>query len=100
MVMNLARHVLAGYLIKEPLLIKLLENAVLHFVPVKNDFEEVMAQFRANASVCNPTLHTDELADKLLNAETDHQKDMFLRMLKEDEYDLALTFAAGGHDVL
>ncbi|XP_040152516.1 carboxypeptidase D [Anopheles arabiensis] len=99
MVMNLARHVLAGYLIKEPLLIKLLENAVLHFVPVKNDFEEVMAQFRANASVCNPTLHTDELADKLLNAETDHQKDMFLRMLKEDEYDLALTFAAGGHDV-
>uniref|UniRef100_A0A182KDH9 Peptidase M14 domain-containing protein n=1 Tax=Anopheles christyi TaxID=43041 RepID=A0A182KDH9_9DIPT len=99
MTMNLVRHVLAGYLIKEPLLIKLLQNAVLHFVPVKNDFEEIMDQFRANASVCNPTLHSDELADKLLNAETDHQKDMFLRMLKDDEYDLALTFAAGGHDV-
>ncbi|XP_053669829.1 carboxypeptidase D isoform X3 [Anopheles nili] len=99
MVINLARHVLAGYSIKEPLHIKLLENAVLHFVPVKNDFEEIVQQFRTNTSICNPTLHSDELADKLLNAETDHQKDMFLRMLKDDEYDLALTFAAGGHDV-
>ncbi|XP_058117990.1 carboxypeptidase D isoform X2 [Anopheles coustani] len=99
MVINLARHVLAGYNIKEPLYIKLLENAVLHFVPVKNDFVEIVQQFRANESVCNPMLRTDELADKLLNAETDHQKDMFLRMLKEEEYDLALTFAAGGHDV-
>ncbi|XP_035900560.1 carboxypeptidase D isoform X2 [Anopheles stephensi] len=99
MVINLARHVLAGYVIKEPLLIKLLQNAVLHFVPVKNDFDEIVQQFRANGSVCNPTLHSDELADKLLNAETDNQKDMFLRMLKDEEYDLALTFSAGGHDV-
>ncbi|XP_052867429.1 carboxypeptidase D [Anopheles cruzii] len=99
MVMNLARHVLAGYLIKEPLLIQLLQNAVLHFVPVKNDFDEILNQYRANTSICNPSLHTDELADKLLNAETDHQKDMFLRMLKDEEYDLALTFSAGGHDI-
>uniref|UniRef100_A0A182J566 Peptidase M14 domain-containing protein n=1 Tax=Anopheles atroparvus TaxID=41427 RepID=A0A182J566_ANOAO len=99
MVINLARHVLAGYITREPLLIKLLQNAVLHFVPVKNDFVEIVQQYRANESVCNPTLRTDELADKLLNAETDHQKDMFLRMLKDEEYDLALTFAAGGHDV-
>uniref|UniRef100_A0A2M4B9D9 Putative carboxypeptidase d n=1 Tax=Anopheles marajoara TaxID=58244 RepID=A0A2M4B9D9_9DIPT len=102
MVINLARHVLAGYAIKEPLLIKLLQNAVLHFVPVKNDFEEILNQYRSNSngSLCNPTLHTDELADKLLSAETDHQKDMFLRMLKDEHYDLALTFSAGGHDVL
>ncbi|KAL9698071.1 hypothetical protein quinque_001512 [Culex quinquefasciatus] len=98
MVINLARHVLAGYNIPEPPILKLLKNAVLHFVPVKIDSEQLLEQFHANASVCDPTVK-EELADKLLSAETDHQKDMLLRMLQEEEYDLALNFAAGGNDV-
>lgn len=99
MVINLARHVLAGYNIPEPPILKLLKNAVLHFVPIKIDSEQLLEQFHANASVCDPTVK-EELADKLLSAETDHQKDMLLRMLQEEEYDLALNFAAGGNDVL
>lgn len=99
MVINLARHVLAGYRIPEPSLIKLLKNVVLHFVPIKMDSQNLLEQFRANQSVCDPFVQ-EELADKLLSAETDHQKDMLLRMLQDEEYDLALNFAAGGNDVL
>ncbi|KXJ79140.1 hypothetical protein RP20_CCG002230 [Aedes albopictus] len=98
MVINLARHVLAGYRIPEPSLLKLLKNVVLHFVPIKMDSDELLEQFRANRSVCDPVVK-EELADKLLSAETDHQKDMLLRMLQDEEYDLALNFAAGGNDV-
>lgn len=48
--------------------------------------------------MCDPVVK-EELADKLLSAETDHQKDMLLWMLQDEEYDLALNFAAGGNDV-
>ncbi|XP_055606268.1 carboxypeptidase D-like [Uranotaenia lowii] len=98
LVMNLARHVLAGYQIPEPEILKLLQNVVLHFVPIKIDSELLLEQFQSNRSVCDPTVK-EELADKLLSAETDKQKDMLLRMLQEEEYDLALNFAAGGNDV-
>ncbi|XP_053693015.1 carboxypeptidase D [Sabethes cyaneus] len=98
MVINLARHVLAGYKIPEPGLLKLLKNVVLHFVPVKLDSDHLLEQFRANSSLCDPTVK-EELGDKLLSAETDHEKDMLLRMFQDEEYDLALNFAAGGNDV-
>lgn len=99
MVINLARHILAGYKIPEPSLLKLMKNVVIHFVPIKIDSEQLLEQFHANRSVCDPVVK-EELADKLLSAETDHQKDMLLRMLQDEEYDLALNFAAGGNDVL
>ncbi|XP_058454656.1 carboxypeptidase D [Malaya genurostris] len=98
MVINLARHILEGYKIPEPALLKLLKNVVLHFVPIKIDSEQLLDQFHANTSICDPIVK-DELADKLLSAETDHQKDMLLRMFQEEEYDLALNFAAGGNEV-
>lgn len=47
LVMNLARHVLQGYKQREPPVMKLLKNAVLHFVPVMYNFEKVYAQFQA-----------------------------------------------------
>lgn len=99
MVINMARHVLAGYKIPEPALLKLLKNVVLHFVPIKIDSEELLNQYHTNNSVCDPVIK-EELADRLLSAETDHQKDMLLRMLQDEQYDLALNFAAGGNEVL
>lgn len=47
MVMNLARHVLEGYTGQEPSMVKLLENAVLHFVPIMDGFNLVNQQFVA-----------------------------------------------------
>lgn len=46
MVMSLARHVLEGFKIQEPPMVQLLNNAVLHFVPIMHEFEEVDQQFR------------------------------------------------------
>lgn len=40
----------------------------------------------------------EELADRLLSPESDHHKDMFLRMLNESDYDLILTFSAGSSE--
>lgn len=45
MTINLARHVIEGYRIQEPKLITLLDNAVLHFIPMMHDFEAVANQF-------------------------------------------------------
>lgn len=43
--MNLARHVLQGFNQGEPVILNLLENAVLHFVPIRHEFEQVYQQF-------------------------------------------------------
>lgn len=45
LVMNLARHVLQGYNQGEPVILSLLDNAVLHFVPLRHEFEQVYDQF-------------------------------------------------------
>lgn len=50
-------------------------------------------------SICDPLLK-DELADKILNPESDNQKDMLIKMIQEGDYDLALTFSSGGSDIL
>jgi carboxypeptidase D len=47
MTMNLARHVLAGYKGEEPVITKLLDQAVLHFVPIMFDFDAVVEQYNA-----------------------------------------------------
>lgn len=45
MTMNLARHVLAGYQLHEPPLVRLLENAVLHFAPITEGYINIVQQF-------------------------------------------------------
>jgi carboxypeptidase D len=47
MTMNLARHVLAGAKGQEPIVTRLLNQTVLHFVPIMSDFEEVLSQYNA-----------------------------------------------------
>lgn len=46
MIVNLARHVVAAYNTKEPLMIELLNNAVLHFVTVNENFNDVVMQYQ------------------------------------------------------
>lgn len=38
--LNLARYIAQGYPQKEPPILRLLENAVFHFLPVINNFDE------------------------------------------------------------
>lgn len=98
MVVNLARHVVNGYTLQEPPSIRLLKNSVLHFMPFTENFEYIFGQFSDNSSVCDPIIK-EEFADRLLSAETDKKKTIFLNMLDVNRFDLALTFSAGGFDI-
>lgn len=43
--MNLARHIMQGYRQGEPVILDLLDNAVLHFVPIRHEYDQVYQQF-------------------------------------------------------
>lgn len=95
---NLARHVIAGHKLQEPPYIRLLNNAVLHFVPFTDNFEFILGQYSRNRSVCDP-ITREEFADRLLSPEFDKKKSAFLNMLETTRFDLAITFTAGGFDI-
>lgn len=94
MIVNLARHVMSAYNTKEPPMVELMKNAVIHFVVVNENFDNVYEQYRENASVCDPHLK-EELGDRLLSAEADNVKETFFKLFERDEISLALTFTAG-----
>lgn len=94
MVVNLARHVVAAYNTKEPPMVELMKRAVIHFVTVNENFDKVIAQYSQNSDVCDPQLK-EELADRLLSAESDNVKDAFFKLFDQTEVSLALTFTAG-----
>jgi carboxypeptidase D len=94
MIANLARHVVTAYNTKEPLMIELLKNVVIHFVIVNENFDSVYEQFYRNVSICDPHLN-EELGDKFLSAESDEIKNAFFKLFEKDEISLALTFTAG-----
>lgn len=95
--MNLARHIVAGYSLQEPPLVRLLTNSVIHFIPLTNNFDSILNQYN-NQSICDP-ITTEEFADRLLSPETDKRKNVFLHMLESNRFDLAITFSAGGYDI-
>lgn len=45
MIVNIVRHLMQGLNQKEPVVIDLLENAVLHFVTINQNYEEVFSQY-------------------------------------------------------
>lgn len=42
----------------------------------------------------------DELADRILSPETDHNKQTFQKFIQDGHYDLVLSFATGGSDIV
>lgn len=94
MVVNLARHVIAAYNTKEPPMLELLNNTVIHFVTVNENFDDIYSQYRRNDAVCDPQLR-EELGDRLLSAEADRVKEAFTKLFEREEVSLALTFTAG-----
>lgn len=91
---NLARHLITAYNTKEPLMIELLKNTVIHFVVVNSKFDQVYQQFNDNTSICDPQLK-EELGDRLLSPEADNLKNIFFQLFDRDSISLALTFTAG-----
>lgn len=67
-------------------------------MPFTEDFNNVLSQFNVNENVCDPTAR-EEFADRLLSPETNAKKSIFLKMLESEQFDLALTFSAGGFDI-
>lgn len=94
MVVNLARHVIQAFNTKEPPMLELMNQTVIHFVTVNENFNEVYSQYQMNNAVCDPTLK-EELGDRFLSAESDKIKDIFFKLFERDEVSLALTFTAG-----
>lgn len=96
--LDLAKHIVVGYTLQEPPLIRLLQNAVFHFMPFTENFDSILTQFDANAQLCDPTAR-EEFADRLLSPESSAKKSIFLKLLESERFDLALTFSAGGYDI-
>lgn len=98
MTLNLARHVIEGYNATEPPSIRLLKNAVLHFLPITVDFSSTFQQFTANPDICDPTAK-EELADRILSPENDPKKALLMNMISNERFHLILTFSAGGYEI-
>lgn len=96
--LNLARHVVVGYKLQEPPIIRLLNNAVIHFVPFTDNFEFTLSQYTRNQSICDPSTH-EEFADRFLSPENDKKKKSLEAMLEANQFDLALTFSAGSYEI-
>lgn len=43
--LNLARHVIEGYKLREPLILKLLQSSILYFLPVTENFDSVFQMY-------------------------------------------------------
>lgn len=96
--LNLAKHVISGQELQEPPMIRLLQNAVLHFMPLTENFESILSQYNMNEPICDP-ITREEFADRVLSPENNRKKSIFLKMLETTRFDLALTFSAGGFDL-
>lgn len=80
-------------------MVRLLKNAVIHFTPITTTLDdEYLRSFNTNQTICDPIVN-EELADRILNPETEHRKDIFLNQIRQNQFDLILDFAAGGNDV-
>lgn len=43
--LNLVRHIIEGYKLREPLILKLLQSSILYFLPVTENFDTVFNMF-------------------------------------------------------
>uniref|UniRef100_A0A1I8MWK5 Peptidase M14 domain-containing protein n=1 Tax=Musca domestica TaxID=7370 RepID=A0A1I8MWK5_MUSDO len=67
--MNLIRHVIEGYKLREPLILKLLQTSVLYFLPITENFDAVF------------------------------KRDLLLTFLENQRFDLMLTFSTGSSEL-
>lgn len=93
------RHVTSGYALNEPSEVRLLKNAVIYFAPLTTPLDnQYLGKFNLNQTVCDPNV-SNELADRILSPDAEHSKDMLLNLIRDNKFDMILTFSAGGNDV-
>ncbi|XP_037900268.1 carboxypeptidase D isoform X2 [Glossina fuscipes] len=97
--LNLVRHIIEGYKLKEPRILKFLQNAVLYVVPAIENFETVFKLYNGNKSICDPVIR-DELGERLLSPESEKRRDLLLQFLDNERFDLMLTFIAGHSELI
>uniref|UniRef100_A0A1I8Q4W2 Peptidase M14 domain-containing protein n=1 Tax=Stomoxys calcitrans TaxID=35570 RepID=A0A1I8Q4W2_STOCA len=96
--MNMVRHVIEGYKLREPLIMKLLQNSVLYFLPITENFEQVFKIFNKNNSICDPVIG-NELGERILSPESEKRRNLLLTFLENQRFDLMLTFSTGSSEL-
>ncbi|XP_020298927.1 carboxypeptidase D-like [Pseudomyrmex gracilis] len=92
--LRLATHILMGNQFGDPPIKKLLDNAMLHFIPsVDPKFDNI-----ADNTNCNPIVK-DEIGETLLSENNKKQADViiniFKRMLRTETYDAVIILGGG-----
>lgn len=98
MTINLAKHLLAGYTQQEPPFVNLFKRSVIHLMPFTKLTSNILLQYQMEQKLCDPIVN-DEFIDKILSPENDKTKNIFLNMLQTKQFDLILTFSAGGYEL-
>ncbi|XP_017489571.1 PREDICTED: carboxypeptidase D isoform X1 [Rhagoletis zephyria] len=97
--MNVARHVLEGYKIRDTGTLNMLQRSVLYLLPLTDNFEVIFKMYNRNNSICDPELG-NELADRMLSPESEKKRDLLLQFLESERFDLMLTFTAGSSELI
>lgn len=108
MLINFARHITTAYSLGEPIHKKLLQNAVLHFMPNLDPLTDKIIQQYDGTSKCVIDSMTEEFGDSLysyitkknINPLTNYTREKaFVRLLELEKYDLILDLSSGTEDV-
>ncbi|XP_075984216.1 carboxypeptidase D-like isoform X2 [Anticarsia gemmatalis] len=108
MLLNFARHVATAYSIGEFIHIRLLKNAVLHFIPNIDPLANKMIKQYDGTDKCNLEALEEEFGDSLytyltkndLNPLSNYTREKaFISMLESERYDLVLELSSGNEDL-
>lgn len=72
----------------------------LKFLKVFSSLEYLRVTNPSNYSDACDISSNDELIDRILSPESDRTKDIYIKMIQDGDYDLVLSFAAGGYNVV
>ncbi|XP_043268241.1 carboxypeptidase D-like [Venturia canescens] len=95
MILRMATHLLTGDRIGDPPIMKLLDNAVLHFIPGLDP------NFHRVPDHCNPLVVNDEVGKILISQEDEDAEGLdavtnsFRRLLRNEAFDGIVTFSGG-----
>lgn len=98
--LRLATHILLGNQIGDPPIQRILDDAVLHFIPgVDSGFDNIK-----ESNDCNPVVK-NEVGEELLLENTDTSKqiskvtDAFKKMLQTENYDVVVILKGGAPQI-
>lgn len=97
--LRLATHILMGNQIGNPPIQRILDNAILHFIPgVDPGFDNI-----EEIKDCNPVVK-DEVGEKLLSGSNTSERidaitNAFKRMLQTENYDVVVILGGGASQI-